>query len=91
MIYGFEVKPAGLEPATIVEMRKWRSTPTGYNSAAKWHNNNPAREIYEAPPGFKFSRRTYRAYKTVQPSIKIQDYYRSLLLGNGKRMGGVNP
>lgn len=88
MIYGFEVTAAGANRSVIVEMRKWRSTPTGYNSAAKWHNGNSGRELYEAPPGFKFSRRTYKAYSSVDRSVTIEDYYRATLLNNGKRIDG---
>lgn len=88
MIYGFEVTAAGVGKVAIHSMRKWRSTKTGYNSAAQWHDGKRSREVYEAPPGFKFSRRTYRALKSVQPHTAIEDYYRDLLVSQGKRIDG---
>jgi len=86
MIYGFVVTAAGVGKVAIHSMRKWRSTTTGYNSAEKWKDGKQSREVYEAPPGFKFSRRTYRALKSVQPQTTIEDYYRDLLVTQGRRI-----
>lgn len=85
MIYGFTVYPGDrFGEDRAIEIRKFRSNPTGLRKAKAFVSVPVLRRIlYQAPEGFKLSLRSYRIWKTGR-SLNLADYALAIMRERGR-------
>lgn len=84
MIYAFTVNLGKRhEDDRVIEMRKFRTNSTGLRKAKAFLTPPIPRMLYQAPEGFKLSRRSYQIWKTGR-ALTFADFALAVMRERGR-------